>query len=218
MPFCGASERCSFSSTLKIYYLLLIRNHRMRFGLALLLASSPLATVVIDFSSYWFGGMRTDQLIHFVEVQSCLPNLLYLCRRNLFCAVRVADIASESRHQPRTRTITAQEIGNMILFHVRTPTHSFSQQHKTATSTFMLSFFQKFEAIFVFWNCINIFVLIQLQQLASQQWWIHLPCSSQSSNSATMMTSQPCSLSGWSCTSKQRSSNAQGWTGRIKLP
>ena len=85
MPFCGASERCSFSSTLKIYYLLLIRNHRMRFGLALLLASSPLATVVIDFSSYWFGGMRTDQLIHFVEVQSCLPNLLYLCRRNLFC-------------------------------------------------------------------------------------------------------------------------------------
>ena len=73
MPFCGASERCSFSSTLKIYYLLLIRNHRMRFGLALLLASSPLATVVIDFSSYWFGGMRTDQL-HSFRRSTILPS------------------------------------------------------------------------------------------------------------------------------------------------
>ena len=73
MPFCGASERCSFSSTLKIYYLLLIRNHRMRFGLALLLASSPLATVVVDFSSYRFGGTRIYQL-HSFRRSTILPS------------------------------------------------------------------------------------------------------------------------------------------------
>ena len=50
----------------------------------------------------------------------------------------------ERQNHPRALRCTAQLLGNIILFAVRTPMHSISQVQKTVTSTFVIPNYEYF--------------------------------------------------------------------------